>query len=84
MNCADYKTACTSASKRRLAVSWQSSFPTRTASVSTFNSTAIAPATEVHAFFHRFAAAALATDEYRDALASCPFVSATSFELSLN
>ena len=42
------------------------------------------PATEVHAFFQRFAAGALATDEYRDALASCPFVSAISFELSLN
>lgn len=42
------------------------------------------PDKEVGSFFSRFAAGALATDEYRKAVASCPYVSAISFELKLN
>jgi hypothetical protein len=42
------------------------------------------PNKEVDSFFRRFAAAALAVEDYRRALASCPYVSEVAFELNLN
>jgi len=42
------------------------------------------PIDEVKSFFGRFAAGALASDQYRKALVSCPYVTAVSFELNLN